>query len=141
MPVSGKNNARSVNGVNFQPNRNKSTVRISIVISAIPAVSIFRFVCTRRNQIARVKRDNTVGKYRLRWIISAFSGLIPKYPWNNFRNHRKIILPESRITGNLENFFFAKEKKVQLVELITSQMSPFEISGIAMNPVFISEKN
>lgn len=27
---------------------------------------------------------------------------------------------------------FAKEKKVQLVELITSQMSPFEISGIAM---------
>lgn len=27
---------------------------------------------------------------------------------------------------------FAKEKKVNLVELITSQMSPFEISGIAM---------
>lgn len=27
---------------------------------------------------------------------------------------------------------FAKEKNVQLVELITSQMSPFEISGIAM---------
>ena len=27
---------------------------------------------------------------------------------------------------------FAKEKGVQLVELITSQMSPFEISGIAM---------
>jgi MoxR-like ATPase len=27
---------------------------------------------------------------------------------------------------------FAKEKKVKLVELITSQMSPFEISGIAM---------
>ena len=27
---------------------------------------------------------------------------------------------------------FAKEKDVQLVELITSQMSPFEISGIAM---------
>lgn len=28
---------------------------------------------------------------------------------------------------------FAKEKGVKLVELITSQMSPFEISGIAMN--------
>ena len=27
---------------------------------------------------------------------------------------------------------FAKEKGVELVELITSQMSPFEISGIAM---------
>lgn len=27
---------------------------------------------------------------------------------------------------------FAKEKGVKLVELITSQMSPFEISGIAM---------
>ena len=27
---------------------------------------------------------------------------------------------------------FAKEKGVNLVELITSQMSPFEISGIAM---------
>lgn len=27
---------------------------------------------------------------------------------------------------------FAKEKGVQLVELITSQMSPFEISGIAI---------
>lgn len=27
---------------------------------------------------------------------------------------------------------FANEKKVTLVELITSQMSPFEISGIAM---------
>ena len=27
---------------------------------------------------------------------------------------------------------FAKEKDVTLVELITSQMSPFEISGIAM---------
>lgn len=27
---------------------------------------------------------------------------------------------------------FAKEKGVTLVELITSQMSPFEISGIAM---------
>lgn len=27
---------------------------------------------------------------------------------------------------------FAKEKGVQLIELITSQMSPFEISGIAM---------
>lgn len=36
---------------------------------------------------------------------------------------------------------FAKDKGVKLVELITSQMSPFEISGIAMNPVFISGKN
>lgn len=36
---------------------------------------------------------------------------------------------------------FAKDKGVKLVELITSQMSPFEISGIAMNPVFILEKN
>ena len=27
---------------------------------------------------------------------------------------------------------FAKKKKANLVELITSQMSPFEISGIAM---------
>ena len=27
---------------------------------------------------------------------------------------------------------FAKEKGAELVELITSQMSPFEISGIAM---------
>ena len=27
---------------------------------------------------------------------------------------------------------FAKQKKAKLVELITSQMSPFEISGIAM---------
>lgn len=27
---------------------------------------------------------------------------------------------------------FGKEKGVQVVELITSQMSPFEISGIAM---------
>ena len=36
---------------------------------------------------------------------------------------------------------FAKDKGVKIVELITSQMSPFEISGIAMNPVFISGKN
>ena len=35
---------------------------------------------------------------------------------------------------------FAKDKGVKIVELITSQMSPFEISGIAMNPVFILEK-
>lgn len=27
---------------------------------------------------------------------------------------------------------FAKDKKVKIVELITSQMSPFEISGIAI---------
>lgn len=27
---------------------------------------------------------------------------------------------------------FAERKKVRLIELITSQMSPFEISGIAM---------
>lgn len=33
-------------------------------------------------------------------------------------------------TKMIENF--AKERKVKLVELITSQMSPFEISGIAM---------
>lgn len=33
---------------------------------------------------------------------------------------------------------FAKEKGVKLVELITSQMSPFEISGIAMKNKLIN---
>ena len=60
--------------------------------------------------------------------------ILPKI-YNNKELRRKVVPlfigdPGLGKTVMIEEF--AKEKGVQLIELITSQMSPFEISGIAM---------